>query len=322
MRRYFLYLKIVAAVALLGVMFYTIRLDAILAALKSARYELLVIGIMLMPVNLGIQAYKWRYLVRLVRPEATTLETVGSLLGGFTFGIVTPGRIGEYSRVLFIHDTPPLKLMGLTIMDKFYNLGCIIAFGLPALLTLPAVSGFFHGHFFIPMLILLVLVDLTLLYFALDPRPVRSLLHALQLTFPRRDKIAQLAGGLDRFGAPQARKTLLLTLLYYCVFLTQYFVLLNGFTSLKLAESIRIGASVLFTKSALPITIGGLGMDQLVSVQFSGQFYVPPEAAFNASMLLFAINVLTPALFGLFFVIRLQAWKRKKKIKTGRGKAF
>lgn len=311
-RRGFMWLKVVVALGLFGLMIYTVKIEAIVAAFKSARYELVLLGLLLMPVNVGMQILKWRYLIRLVRPETRYFEALGSLLGGFTFGIVTPGRIGDYSRVLFIPNTPPMKLMGLTVIDKLYNYGCMIAFGLPALMTLPWVLNFFQGRFIIPLMVLVIVADLTLLYFALDPRPVKSLLHALQLMFPRKNQIKQLVGGLDRFAHPQARVTLTLTSIYYMVVLMQHYLFLHAFTQLGFLDTFRITAAVLLTKFALPISIGGLGMDQLVSVQYSGQFAVPAEAAFNASMVLFAINILTPALVGLFFIGRIQIGKENK----------
>jgi len=315
-RRILFWIKIAIALILLGIIFFTIKPNEIWAALKSARFNLVAVGVVLMPVNIWLQEYKWRYLVRLVRPDVTLSETIGSLLGGFSFGIVTPGRIGEYGRSLFIKNTPPLKLVGLTVIDKFYNLGCTIAFGLPALLTLPWALNLLHGYMFISLLVLLAIVNCILLYLALDPRPVRSLIYALEMLFPRKGHIAQLLGGLDRFSFPQARMTLLLTLAHYVIFQIQYFFLISGFARIDLFSSIRAAASILFTKSALPIAIGDLGLDQLISMQFFGEFGISDPAALNASILLFAINVLLPALVGIPFVGRLQLGSRK----PGQGK--
>lgn len=305
-RRTFLWIKVFVAVVLFGIMFYSVKPEAIITAFLQARVDLLVFGIALMPLNIWLQEYKWRYLVRLVRPEVTFSDSLGSLLGGMAFGIVTPGRLGEYARSLLITETPPLKLVGLTVIDKLYNLGCTVAFGFPALMTLPWAAGFIKGHLFVSMMVLIAIVDGVLLYFALDPRPVRSLIYALQIMIPRHNKIAQLIGGLDRFAAPHARVTLLLTVAHYIVYLAQFYFFICAFYLLNPFVAARGAAAVLFSKSALPIAIGDLGLDQLVSVKFFGQFGAPPEAAFDASILLFAANVLVPALSGIFFMGRLQ----------------
>ena len=285
---------------------------SILTAFRSANLTAVAIGGLLMPLNIFLQEYKWRFLVRLVKPDVKVIETLGSLLVGYAFGIITPGRIGEYSRSLFIRNTPPLKLVGLTVVDKFYNLGCTVAFGFPALLTLPWALGFVHGYQLVTMIAVLAAIDGTLLYLALDPRPVRSLIYALQMLFPRRGGIAQIVGGLDRFSQPQARVTLVLTLAHYSVFLIQYFFLISAFAQINIISSFRSAAAILFTKSALPIAIGDLGLDQLASIQFFGAFNISEVAAFNASILLFAFNVLIPALIGILFVGKLQLGARKQ----------
>ena len=305
-QRVFFFIKVAVALILLSLIFFTVELGDIWEALKTARFSLIIFGVALMPVNLFLQIFKWRYLVGLVHPKVTWNETYGSLLAGISFGIITPGRIGEYSRSLFIKDVPPLKLVGLTVIDKFYNLGCTVAFGLPALMTLPWANQLISGYMFVSMMILVFIINGILLWAAIDPRPVRSLIYALQMMFPRKDHIARLLGGLDRFSAPQARKTLVLSLLHYTVFHLQYFFLISGFAKIDFFSSLRAAAAILFTKSALPIAIGDLGLDQHISMQFFGEFGVADSAAFNASILMFTANILIPALIGVLFVSRLQ----------------
>lgn len=304
-RRFFFWIRVLVAAALVAMMLYTIQPRPIWEALRAARYDLVLLAAALMPLNIWTQERKWAYLVKLVRPQATVGETLGSMLGGFAFGIVTPGRIGEYGRALLIRGSDPFRLVGLTVIDKFYNLGCTAAFGLPALFTLPWAMALAGGYLFYSLILLLMAVNLLLLYLALDPRPVRSLIYAAQLMLPKGERVAQLVGGLDRFGAPQARVTLLWTLLHYLIFLLQYYCLINALAPLGALASARGAAAILLAKSALPIAIGDLGLDQVIAVQFLGQFGVSSEAAFNASLLLFAINVVLPAVAGVLFVGRL-----------------
>lgn len=309
--RAFFWIKIVVAVILLGIILLVIDSEDIWSAFKSARFDLVLAGAVLMPLNIWLQEFKWRYLVRLAYPQVRFFETLGSLLGGFSFGIVTPGRLGEYSRSLFIKNTSALQLVGLTVIDKFYNLGCTLAFGLPALLTLPWALDLIHGYPLFAMIVVMAVADGILLYLALDPRPVRSLIYALQMLFPRKDRIAQLVGGLDHFHTPHAFMTLLLTIAHYLVFLLQYFLLISGFAKIDIISSCRAAAAILFAKSALPIAIGDLGIDQLASMKFFSEFGVLNAAALNASILLFTINVLIPALVGIPFVTRLQIGRKK-----------
>ncbi len=305
-RRKFLYLKIVIGIVLLGLIIWVVDPRKILSAARLVKLNIVLWAVVLMPLNIALQEYKWRYLVKLVQPDIKVWHTLGSLLGGMTFGILTPGRLGEYGRALLVPGTPALKLIGLTIIDKLYNLGCTTAVGFIALFTLPWARRFLHSDYaYTGTLIAIFIIDLILLYLALDPRPVRSLIYAAQLLMPKGGKISQIAGGIDLFTPRQAVVVLILTLMHYTVFLLQYYALINGFTNLPFLTAARGASATLFLKSALPIAIGDLGVDQIVAVQFFGQFGVPAEAAFNASLLLFALNVLLPSLIGVIFVGRI-----------------
>jgi hypothetical protein len=67
-------------------------------------------------------------------------------------------------------------------------------------------------------------------------------------------------------------------------------------------------ALVFFAKSAVPsVTLGDLGVRESAAVFFLGFYGVAEAAAFNASLGLFAVNILLPALAGLALLPRLAA---------------
>lgn len=76
-------------------------------------------------------------------------------------------------------------------------------------------------------------------------------------------------------------------------------------------NGLRAAAAVVFVKSALPITFGELGVGEAASIHFFGQFGVPKAAAFDASILLFMINMVIPSLVGLFFLPALKLSKKE-----------
>lgn len=305
------FLRIIIGITLVILIIWLVKPQEILKAFIDAEWRFVAIGLLLMPLNIFIQERKWNYLVKLSHPNVKYIESLGSMLGGYALGIVTPGRIGEYGRALFLKGVPPWKIVGLTVIDKFYNLGCTIAIGLPALLTLPWALNFASGYVKVSGAVALVLLNLFLLYLSLDPRPVKALIYSLQMMFPKGGKIAQVAGGLDRFGFIEARRTLLLTVSHYFVFLVQYYFLILGFSKIEFLSSVRASAAVLFAKSALPIAIADLGIDQLASMQLFGDFGVINVAAVNASLLLFSANVLIPAMLGLPFIFKMNLWAKE-----------
>jgi uncharacterized membrane protein YbhN (UPF0104 family) len=65
------------------------------------------------------------------------------------------------------------------------------------------------------------------------------------------------------------------------------------------------GNLIIFVKTAIPhISLGELGIREGASVFFLTSFGELPSVAFNASIFLFFINIMLPALVGLLLLIR------------------
>ena len=66
-------------------------------------------------------------------------------------------------------------------------------------------------------------------------------------------------------------------------------------------------ALVFFAKSAIPqVTLGDLGVREGAAVFFLGAYGVAPAAALDASLALFALNLVLPSLAGVPLLLRLR----------------
>ena len=64
----------------------------------------------------------------------------------------------------------------------------------------------------------------------------------------------------------------------------------------------------------LPISVSGLGVRENLAVFFLSKYGVPAYAAVGASLFIFFINAIIPALIGLYFII-----KRRHDLKEAEG---
>jgi len=64
----------------------------------------------------------------------------------------------------------------------------------------------------------------------------------------------------------------------------------------------------------LPISVSGLGVRENLAVFFLAKYGVPAYAAVGASLFIFFINAILPALIGLVFVI-----KRRQDLRDAQG---
>jgi uncharacterized protein (TIRG00374 family) len=275
----------------------------------------LVAAVVLLIPNLVIQWLRWHLLLRMDDPGIAASESAISLLGGMVSGFVTPGRIGEVGRTLFLRNTDPLQAVGLVVIDKLYAFFPVLVGGLWGIVLMLSYLFRYAAFLFWPLSVTALIVSFTALIFVLHPAWIRAVLYNLSLLMPAREKIQRIIHCIDRFEAGQARIQLSLSCLLYCVYIVQFCLLALAFEPVPWTTALTATTSTIFVKTILPLSIGDLGIREGASVYFFMKFNVQKATAFNSSLLLFAINVLLPTFFGLIFVPRM-GWSAFPKSKS------
>jgi uncharacterized membrane protein YbhN (UPF0104 family) len=302
----FLWAKVLLTVGVLALLVTTIHPQEILRAVREARYPLVLASLALAVPAMTLRALKWRYLLKQVKPDVRLGEVWATLLVGVTFAVVTPGQVGEFGRAFFISGRPRLELIGLSFIDKLYNLLAIVLFGSLALLFLPGLFPVGNGYIFASCGVLVGLLWAFLILMLLSPRWIRDLLYAVNVMLPYRDKVKVLLSGLDPIHRRQSVTIALLGIAHYLICILQFYLLVLSFQPASFWDSFRASAATIFVKAALPISIGGLGVGETAAVAFYRLFGVGQAAAFNSSMMLFSINILLPAAIGFLVLLKLR----------------
>lgn len=279
-----------------------VRTVEIMSAFYSARIECILLALFLLIPNIYLQFFKWRYLIRLLKPDVSNAETLQSLLAGFTFGFITPGRLGEFGRAFFIKDCSWVRLLGIAAIDKIFSLAVVLFWGAIGLMYL---VGDQLGLYTMIPITLFTLIALVVIYYILfHPQIIRGFLYSLNIILPFREKIKLLMSSLENFNRKQAITLLVLNLCFYFVFMLQFYILLLAFETAPLIPSFIALATTMLVKSMLPISIGDLGIRESAAVYFTGKIGLMHATAFNASILLFLINLFIPSLIGLVLVLK------------------
>lgn len=293
--------------ALLALLYLADRIDwaTLWGFAKAADPLWIAAAVALMPINIGLEAYRWHRLVARLAPETTYRQSLAAVLSGYPLGLVTPARAGDFvGRALYLPYSGKAELMALTFAERMATLACTLVAGLVAL-----------GPFLLFQSDLPQLAWATLFFAAaagtgaflvllLHPRLARRVLAAV---LPFRPAL-RLLRVLDRFDRRDARSLLALSAVRYGVFSSQFVLLVFAFQPDASWLPVAAGVSlVFFAKSAIPsFTLGDLGVREGVAVFFLGTLGVAAAAAFEASLVLFGINLLLPALVGLPLVLRLR----------------
>ncbi len=305
--RWIYWLKLLAGIILIFILYQKInRREPILEAFRVTDWSNIALCIGLLIPNIGLAFLKWRYLLKNRFANVSNREVFGSLMFGYTLGLITPGRIGELGRGLFFTDKNKLTVTGLNLLDKAANQIIVFTLGGAALglmLIQRKLGEISHPRLlFVGSLAVLLVLWLVML----NPRRIRALLHRFSRRFSPRSKIHAFIAALDHVTLKDSLAVLALSFTWIMVITVQYHILVLAFTPVSWWDSLEAVSAVLFVKTFLPFTFGDLGVREGVAIYFYSRFGISSAAVFNASLLVFLINFLAPALCGVYYLFQVR----------------
>jgi uncharacterized membrane protein YbhN (UPF0104 family) len=258
-------------------------------------------------VNLFLQFWKWKVVCNSYISEYDNKKIFSSLFYGFSAGLITPFKIGEYvGRNIVLKDSGAMKVTIASMIDKFFPLAVVYTFG--TILSLTFATLYMHLSIWSALIIfaLALSIGLLLLLAMFDAgvwksRPLRKIrkLNVINSFFSE-------FGRIRKFNGKAALKTGIISIFFFGCYVLQYGILVSAFTGeYHLLNYLWAGSMVFFTKTVIPpITVGDLGVREAASIFFLSQMGVGPEVGLNASIFIFLINVLLPSMFGLFLIFK------------------
>jgi len=270
-----------------------------------------LLSLVLVPLNLGLGAQKWRIMVKTFYPRLSFEQSFGAILAGMTTGIFTPNRIGEYGgRVFMLPPGKRLEAVIITFIDRVCQMMVTVWMGSIALLgfiwfitdfSIELKLTFIGTIIFINTLLILLAFSRNRLIRILEKYRKYKYLRIAQVT------LEKLQPGL--FG-----KVLSLATIRYMVFTFQFVLLLYAFGYDKgVLLAVWMILLIYLLKSFAPsIALSELGVREGIAVYVMEQFQVAdPAISFNSTFLLYLFNIALPSVFGLVFLPRLKFFGKK-----------
>jgi uncharacterized protein (TIRG00374 family) len=301
-------LKLIIAGGILYYLVSYIKFNEIIAAISGANIKLLVAAFVLSFVNIYLQFFKWKLTCKTVLHEDKNSKIFTSLIYGLSAGLITPARVGEYfGRAIAFKNKPLLRVTLATLVDKFFPLMIVVFYG--------SMSTIFYLYFYYDVSIYLVfslfIVVFTLFYFfAILIRSQKfwnSILFAKLNNSKYFSKLFLQLQSLRKLDKKYFTRMSVISMLFYFCFLLQYALLVSAFShNTEIINYLWAGNLIMFVKTVIPpISLGELGIREGASVFFLTKFGELPSVAFNASIFLFIINILLPALVGLILLLKI-----------------
>lgn len=299
--------KIIIAFGLLYYIINSVNFNEITSALYEANIILIMLVLFLSLINLYLQFYKWKLTSTLILGNTENRKVFYSLFQGFSAAVFTPARIGEYfGRALVFKNHSLIKVTLATLLDKFFPLLMVAFFGSIASVL------FLHYYYEVSIYITvsLFIVFFFVFYFVIllifNQDFWDNFLFNKINDSKRLSKYFERLTPLKNLDRNYSVKMIFLSFLFYTCYIVQYALLVAAFShNFAFINYLWAGNLIMFSKTIIPpISFSEMGIREGASVFFIQQFGELASVGFNASIFLFFINVLLPALIGLILIFR------------------
>ncbi len=271
------------------------------AAWQTGPVYLLIICLVLMPLNLALEAKKWHLLARSAQPLSYR-KAFFSYFAGIALSLVTPNRIGEYpGRLLYLKRKNTVRLIGVSVLGALAQMLTLFMFGLAGLIYY---NIHFPGTFSTVVLVscAIVLVVVFIIYWRFETwMPVIERIKWLR-------KFNVYGKLLKRF-TPRLQLTILcISVLRYAIYTAQYLFLLWWMNVDMPAFGGFMMSSLFFWVIAVipSITLVELGERGQVGLYLFHHFSDNTVGILAATVGIWCINLILPAILGSILLFRMR----------------
>lgn len=266
---------------------------------KGINAAIFIAVLFLLPVNWGLEAVKWKLLVS-NNGKFSFTESLKGVLTGVALGFATPHGLGDYfGRILQLNIHDREKLVGSVLLTRLSQFSVTLIFGLFSFLY------FFHLRFNEDPLISYLIVSISLfalvLFFGL-----LTFHHQFLMILKLFPFIWKYCRALEDYSRADIFRIFLFSILRYLVFSLQFVLLLFIFNVSNDPWILFLGVNFVFLAKSIIPTLFELGVREYAAVYFFSAFALSDYDIVQASLCLWIINLLFPAIIGMFLVFKLK----------------
>ncbi len=265
----------------------------------AAKY--LGLALLLMPLNLGLEIFKWKMLANSAQPVSVS-QAVKSYCAGIAISLITPNRIGEYpGRMLYLKSRNTIRLISVSLLGAFTQLLTLFLFGSVGLLQYNLTHPGYGQKLLLAFALGSVMV-LGILFFRFEKWITLFEKHK------RLRRLRTYGQLLRRFTRKEQLSILLISMLRFGVFCTQYLLLLRWMNIDMLSARGFLTATLYFWGIAVvpSIAFAELGVRGKLSLFLLSPFTDNVLGILAATFGLWCINLIVPALAGSVLLWRVK----------------
>jgi len=313
MRKYFIIIGILLFVFILG----TIDLNLSLQILLGAKLEYVVLAVIFLIASIALKAVKWGMIINAHQPSFEywkwILTGMKYFLIGFSLSLLTPARVGDFSRAMYLRNIMKTgTAISTVLIDRIIDVGLLLSLGGTAILVFSALMGIIV----IPVEILLLIITIFLagLYFFTRKHWVEKLVRPFfKIIVPKKYQEKLKLSFNDMYASLQTLREKKLKLAmsviwgvmsWFLIIVAVYFLGISIGIPVTLFGFMFILVPVSNLLDILPVSISGIGTREAAFVFLLSFFMISAEMAVAFSVLYLITGYL---LFGLIGALLLSA---------------
>jgi len=262
-------------------------------------WYLLSTVVILMPINVALEAWKWQLLANSAQPT-TYRQAFMSYIAGIAFSIVTPNRIGEYpGRLIYMQRKNTTRLVAVSVLGSVAQLLTLFVYGC---MGLAYYNIAFSGS--IALLLLIGCIMVTIITFIAYWRFDTWIPLIGKIKWLRRYNVyGKLLG---RFTDKQQAKVLMISLLRYAIYTAQYLILLRWMNvMMPPLEGFFMSALFFWVIAVVPsVALVELGARGSLGIFLFGHFSANTIGILTATFGIWCINLAIPSVVGSLMIAR------------------
>jgi uncharacterized membrane protein YbhN (UPF0104 family) len=274
----------------------------------------LLVAIFLIPVNWSLEAFKWKFLIEKLE-RISFRRALEGVIAGVTMGFVTPHSIGDYAaRIFCLTNEDRLKGIGAVFISRISQFYITLYLGMISL-GIYSINSMRHikidtdwviGYTFASGILFVSVVPFILIFIF-----YKKILKYFR-TKNFLGKLMPYIEIIETYSSKEINFVLLLSLLRYMVFCIQFILVLLYFNIGLSWWVMFTGVTfIFFVKSVVP-TFLDLGVRETAAVIFFGEFINDDQNIIFASLTLWLLNIVFPAILGLPLVYRMKLFNKER----------
>ncbi|MHB8051742.1 MAG: lysylphosphatidylglycerol synthase transmembrane domain-containing protein [Methanoregula sp.] len=162
-------------IALFIIILSRINLIALFDIFAHTNLVFLILALMVNCVAIILKSQKWKIIVNSVKPDFSLTESIKAFIVGFSFSTITPAKLGDFVKVLYINDDRCGlgKCISTVVIDRLIDI--ILLFSI-AFIGIYGFSVFYHIEILSISTIILIIVGIVAGLYVVLHRPLLSTL--------------------------------------------------------------------------------------------------------------------------------------------------